>query len=113
MPTLESVFQSEYASDTLFAITQAKVLTLPFKRFEEMYLGSEHFGLYLRKQLLLNTLTTKKIISIKSQSVAQTKQEILEKDLPWLIERVPQKYIASFLGLTPQGYSRFLHGKSG
>ncbi|YCO05354.1 Crp/Fnr family transcriptional regulator [Vibrio sp. VNB-15] len=105
---LESVFQSEYASDTLFSITPATVLTFPFKRFEEMYLGSEHFGLYLRKQLLLNTLTTKKIVSIKSQSAAQAKQEILEKDLPWVLERVPQKYIASFLGLTPQGYSRFL-----
>ncbi|WP_199453824.1 Crp/Fnr family transcriptional regulator [Vibrio owensii] len=109
---LESAFQSEYAFDTLFAITQAKVLTLPFKRFEQMYLGSENFGLYLRKQLLLNTLTTKKIVSIKSQSAAQAKQEILEKDLPWVLERVPQKYIASFLGLTPQGYSRFLRGKS-
>lgn len=105
---LESVFQSEYASDTLFSITPATVLTFPFKRFEEMYLGSEHFGLYLRKQLLLNTLTTKKIVSIKSQAAAQAKQEILEKDLPWVLERVPQKYIASFLGLTPQGYSRFL-----
>lgn len=105
---IESAFQSKYASDTLFAITPATVLTLPFKRFEEMYLSSEHFGLYLRKQLLLNTLTTKKIVSIKSQPAAQTKQEILEKDLPWVLERVPKKYIASFLVLTPQGYSRFL-----
>lgn len=108
---IESVFQSQYAADTLFAITPATVFTLPFKHFEEMYLTSEYFGLYLRKQLLLNTLTTKKIVSIKSQPLAQAKQEILEKDLPWVLERVPQKYIASFLGLTPQGYSRFLREK--
>ncbi len=109
---VESAFQSQFASDTLFAITPATVLTIPFKRFEEMYLNSNQFGLYLRKKILLNTLTTKKIVSIKSQPAAQAKQEILEKDLPWVLKRVPQKYIASFLGLTPQGYSRFLRERA-
>lgn len=58
---------------------------------------SAHLGLYIDKltqQMNLLTLT------------AEEHYKLLIKQKPHIVKYVPQKYIASFLGITPQSFSR-------
>ncbi len=62
---------------------------------------------------LLGRLIAEQLFIMMSESDMTAKQETLEtryllliKDQPWLLQRVPQYMIASYLGITPEAFSR-------
>lgn len=60
-------------------------------------------GLFIHKQ--------QQQIQILTQSAAQRYNELLKKQ-PEIIQRTPQKHIASYLGITPQSLSRIRRNRS-
>lgn len=105
---IESAVLSKFASDDIVAITKATVITLPLTRFEHAYMESNQLGVYFRRLMLANALESKKVIQLKSQFSTRARYEILSRDLAWVLERVPPKYIASFMGMLPDVFQQFL-----
>lgn len=65
--------------------------------YSDEILKAAHLGLYIDKltqQCNLLTLS------------AEEHYQLLMKERPYIIKNIPQKYIASFLGITPQSLSR-------
>lgn len=96
------------ASDNVYAVTATSAISIPYDLFYKCYLRSGKFGEYLRIKMLLNLVEVKNFLSIKTISSTKSRYQFLENNYPEILRLVPQKDIANFLGLTPEGFSRFL-----
>lgn len=94
--------------DRLFAITQVHGVLIPKALFMNLYLADQGVGLYFRKKLLDVILTDKRYISAKSMSKVQSQLAFLQEHYPEVLLETPWKYIASFMGVTPEWLSRIL-----
>ena len=106
-----SAESSSLASDTLIAITDIEYYSIPFKQFIDLYLYSNTFGLFIRKKLIENSIENKSFTTIKTIKETEIKYQFLVEHYPQIIKETPSKYIAKFLGLTPEGFSRFLSNR--
>ena len=95
-------------SDNLIAITNMKYVAMPFDYFMELYLYSDKIGIFLRKKILEHLIEAKHFISIKTSSITEVQYSFMEENYPEIIEKTPSKYIAAFMGITPEALSRFL-----
>ncbi|MEM6831191.1 MAG: cyclic nucleotide-binding domain-containing protein [Bacteroidota bacterium] len=96
------------ASDFLLAVTDVQFLLFPFDFFLDSFFYSNTFGLFVRKKLMKMIIENKKNTTIKTINDTKVKYQFLIDNYPDILERSPSKYIAKFMGLTPEGYSRFL-----
>lgn len=103
-----SAVSKKVASDSLIAITDIVYLLIPFELFIDAYLHSNTFGLFIRKKIIENSIENKNFTTIKTIGETPIKYQFLVENYPQVIRDTPAKYIAQFLGLTPEGYSRFL-----
>ncbi len=106
-----SAWTGNMGSDELVAISDVKTVSIPMEFFVQEYLYGNSFGLYLRKRVLNNQLFSKELICAKTSGQTEQRYHFLEKHQPTVLDLVPKKDIARFLGLTPQGFSRFLRNQ--
>ncbi len=109
---LTSAWRRDLAEDTLFAVTAVEGATLPLDIFNQEYLGGAAFGLYLRKLVLATLVFDKEVIAAKTQTASEVRYRFLEEFHPEDLERIPDKEVARFMGITPQGLSRFLRHRA-
>ena len=105
---LTSVWTRDIASDDLVAVTDVAGLAIPDGIFRRQYLDGGFFGRYLRLKMMEAHLFAKELICAKTSGQTETRYRFLEEYHQGVIGSVPQKDIARFLGVTPQGLSRFL-----
>lgn len=105
---LTSAWTREFASDDLIAVTDVAGIAIPNNIFRREYLQGGFFGLYLRYKMMDAHLFAKELICAKTSGQTETRYRFLEQHHRNVIGSVPQKDIARFLGVTPQGLSRFL-----
>lgn len=110
---LTSTWDKDYAGDELVAISDVAGIEVPDHIFRYEYLSGGAFGLYLRIKAMETLCFDKELVCIKTHSNTEARYSFLEQHQPSVIERVQQKDIAAFLGVTPQGLSRFLKKRSG
>lgn len=103
-----SAWTQDFASDDLVALTDVTGVTIPDEIFRREYLEGGFFGTYLRFKLMDAHLFAKELICAKTSGQIETRYQFLEKYHQNVIGSVRQKDIARFLGVTPQGLSRFL-----
>ncbi|MEM9261998.1 MAG: cyclic nucleotide-binding domain-containing protein [Pseudomonadota bacterium] len=108
-----SAWTGQIGSDELVAISDVTTLSIPMNFFVQEYLYGSSFGLYLRKRVLNNQLFSKELICAKTSGQTEERYHFLEKYQPAVLDLVPQKDVARFLGLTAQGFSRFLRNQRG
>jgi CRP-like cAMP-binding protein len=65
-------------------------------------LGHNHFRILLQNAFI----GSQERISQQLSAAAHHRYELFQKKFPGLEQRVPQKYIASYLGITPAYLSR-------
>ncbi|NOU62127.1 Crp/Fnr family transcriptional regulator [Marinifilum caeruleilacunae] len=106
-----SAEEKSIASDSLIAITDIEYYLIPFVKFIELYLHSYTFGLFIWKKLIENSIENKKITTIKTINETEIRYQFLEKHYPLLIKETPAIYLAKFLGITSEGFSRFLSNR--
>jgi CRP-like cAMP-binding protein len=72
----------------------------------EQYPKAEHLG-----RLLISDLFVKKDNRYYNQLIKNTRERFLDyvRTHPQMLQRVPQKYIASFLNIKPETFSRLKH----
>lgn len=106
-----SAVSKNIASDDLIAITDIEYYLIPFDLFLDLYLYSNTFGVFIRKKIIENSIENKNFTTIKTIADTSVKYRFLTKNYPQIIKDTPAKYIAKFLGITPEGYSRFLSNR--
>lgn len=105
---LSSAWTRDIASDDLVAITDVSGVAIPDAIFRREYLHGGFFGTYLRLKMMEAHLFAKELVCAKTSGQTEARYQFLEQHHRNVIGSVPQKDIARFLGVTPQGLSRFL-----
>ncbi|MEL6809153.1 MAG: hypothetical protein AAFO97_15375 [Pseudomonadota bacterium] len=106
-----SVWTRDIASDDLIAVTDITGLALPDSFFRLEYLQGGQFGTYLRLKMAEAHLFAKELICAKTSGRTETRYQFLNQYHGESIANLPKKDIARFLGITPQGFSRFLRNR--
>ncbi|MEM8605801.1 MAG: Crp/Fnr family transcriptional regulator [Myxococcota bacterium] len=105
---LTSTWTRDYAADDLVALTEVVGVEVPAQVFRQEYLGGAAFGEYLRLVVMETLCFDKEIIVVKTACTTETRYRFLEERYEAVIGSVRHKDVAAFLGVTPQGLSRFL-----
>jgi len=86
---------------TFFSISYASL-----QQLYDQYPKAEHLG-----RLLISDLFVKKDNRYYNQLIKSTRERFLDyvRTHPQMLQRVPQKYIASFLNIKPETFSRLKH----
>ncbi|MEO1774347.1 MAG: hypothetical protein AAFS07_05290 [Pseudomonadota bacterium] len=108
---LTSTWRREIAADDLVAITDVTGVLLPDTLLKAEYLSGGAFGRYLRLKIMETLLFDKDLICAKTSIETELRYRFLEQRHRSVIGVAPQKDIARFLGITPQGLSRFLRNR--
>ncbi len=105
---LTSAMHRAPAEDTLVAITDVEGVIFPLDLLLQAYLDGVQFGRYVRLKLLETLAFDKEVICAKTHNRTEDRYRFLGDRHARIIEDAPAKCIAQFIGITPQGLSRFL-----
>ncbi len=104
---LTSAWTQQYAADDLIALTELAAVAIPDTLFRNEFLGGGELGRYLRLKAMETLCFDKEVLSAKSRVDTEIRYQFLERYHEAVLDRVRQRDIAAFLGITPQGFSRF------
>ena len=106
--TVRSAWRTEPSEDRVFAVTPVEGVLIPMKRWRDEYLRGGAIGEYVREKIFFMLLFDADVIRVKSLNRTSESYSFLEERQPRVLRSVAQKDIAQFLGITPEGLSRFL-----
>ncbi|MEM6300594.1 MAG: hypothetical protein AAF749_02565 [Pseudomonadota bacterium] len=104
---MTSAWNQHYAADDLLAMTDLWVVAIPNGFFRSELLDGELTGRYLRLKSMETLCFDKELIAVKTRIDTESRYRFLEQFYDGVLDRVRQRDIAAFLGITPQGLSRF------
>ncbi|MEL6235708.1 MAG: cyclic nucleotide-binding domain-containing protein [Pseudomonadota bacterium] len=110
---LSSILTGELAEDALIAITDCAGVAVPDRQFRQDYLDGAGFGRYLRLKVLDSYLFDKELICAKTSARTDARYDFLMRHHHAVLSMAPKKDIARFMGMTPQGLSRYLRSRAG
>ena len=103
---LKSFIEQQPSSYPTRALTDSEILLLPKKDMDELMDRYPKFEKYFRI-LFQNSLITHQERIIRNLSMpAEARYQFFQEKYPNLEQYVPQKYIASYLGITPEFLSK-------
>ena len=106
--TVRSAWRTEPSEDQIFAVTPVQGVLIPMKRWREEYLRGGVIGEYIRIKIFQTLLFDADVIRVKSLNRTNESYTFLQERQPGVLQSVAQKDVAQFLGITPEGLSRFL-----
>ncbi|MEO1088851.1 MAG: hypothetical protein AAFY88_31875, partial [Acidobacteriota bacterium] len=106
--TITSAWNQLPIGDAIDAVTAVRGLLIPFDGWRRHYGRPGPLGDYFRQKLIETMLFDKEVILAKTFNRTESAYAFLETHQPDVIRKVPQRIIAQFLGMTPEGLSRFL-----
>ena len=102
----QSFTSKKYCTINLQALEKTKVFIIRKINLDKMYAECKTFETFGRLMLENVVLRTTNItMSLSSEKPEQRVKNLIDKQ-PEMFRRVPQKYIASFLGISPESLSR-------
>ncbi|MEM7662761.1 MAG: cyclic nucleotide-binding domain-containing protein [Pseudomonadota bacterium] len=96
------------STNTIVATTPVEGVLIPMDRWREEHLEGERIGKYARQKMMMAHHFDIDIIQVKTLNRTVESYEFLREHQPGVLRSVPQRVIAQFLGITPEGLSRFL-----
>lgn len=104
--SFESFYNGTASNFSIEAIEDAEVMILPQKYAKEVIRKKPELEKLLYKVIALRFIDYTNYFLIRIKDKPEDRyRELLEKE-PWIVERVPDYYIASYLGITPVSLSR-------
>ena len=103
-----SAWRCEPTSETIYAATDVEGALMSWEFIRGQFLDGAAFGRFGRVKMLDSIVLDKQILTMKTTCSTELNYKFLEENFPEVIGGVAQKVIASYLGLTPEGLSRFL-----
>ena len=98
-------------NNILLALTAIEGVLIPIDLWTEEYVNGGDIGRYARLKMMRMHLFDIELLKVKTMNRTQNSFSFLEEQQPEVLANVPHKFIAQFLGITAEGFSRFL--KSG
>jgi CRP-like cAMP-binding protein len=92
---------------TIEALSDAVYINLPFKVLADLFEKSmawQRFGRLIAEYLAIGL--EERMVGLLTQSPEERYMELLQGNKKKIIERIPQHYIATYLGITPVSMSR-------
>ena len=103
-----SAWQRTVSEDELIAMTDLSALRVPISAFRSAYLHGGPLGEFWREMVFETLLFDKDVLCTKTLRDVGTRYRFLEERYDGVVGRVPDRHLARFLGITPQGLSRYL-----
>ncbi|UZR96291.1 Crp/Fnr family transcriptional regulator [Chondrinema litorale] len=101
---LESLLNRKPSKNFIEAIEPSKIAVISLKDIHQLM--NLHSDFHMLNGLLADfSISSSQIISINTKSPDKRYKDLLKNHPDW-INRFPQKYIASYLGITPETLSR-------
>lgn len=110
---LTSAWNKTVSADQLVAMTEFTGLCFPFSAMREAYFHGGPLALYWRETVFETLVFDKDVMCAKTVRDVEIRYRFLLERYQRVVSEVPDKDLARFLGITPQGLSRFLRKKSG
>lgn len=104
---LTSAWHQRISSDALIAMSDFSGVRIPFSTFRDGFMSEGPLSQYWREIVFETLLFDKDLICSKTIRDVETRYRFLVERYDHVAQTVPDKYIARFLGITPQGLSRF------
>ena len=108
---ITSAWHQLISDDELVAMTDFVGVLIPFSMFRQEYMSSGVLSAYWREMVFETLLFDKDIVCVKTIRDVETRYRFLEERFEDVVKLVPAKHIARFLGITPEGLSRFLRNR--
>ncbi|MGL5892427.1 MAG: Crp/Fnr family transcriptional regulator [Bacteroidia bacterium] len=104
--TSQSSFNSQKpANENIQAIEKSVVWQVTYNQVNELY-KLESWTTFARKIIQEVQFFTEEILEELQTETAEFRYEKMQKNNPELLQRIPLKYLASYLGIAPQSLSR-------
>lgn len=104
--SFESYITRQPSRQILEALEDCELLSLTYENQQALYETHQVFYKVFMVLLQKRFADMQKLIALYILTNPARRYEFLQKEFPEIIQRVPQKYIASFLGITPVSLSR-------
>ena len=101
-----SFLTGEPSTQNIAALVKTEVLVLPKRHLDNMFVEIPKFEKFGRLVAENAYLGLRKRTEMLTNQTAEERYLELIKQRPKVIERIPQHYIASYLGIKPQSLSR-------
>ncbi|MEM9670071.1 MAG: hypothetical protein AAF950_14205 [Pseudomonadota bacterium] len=92
----------------IIAITPVQGVLIPLENWHREYLEGNAFGQFVRQKMFQGYLLNAAISHARSLNRTAETYNFLKTYQPNILKNVPQKTVAQFIGITPEGLSRFL-----
>lgn len=107
---VESLFSGQPSRKAIQALEDTTLIAIPSNQLFELYDDFPELERLFRKIFeQAHVKTINRLESIQFHSAEERYQNLLKEE-PQLIQRIPLKYIASYLGITPVSLSRIRGG---
>ncbi len=106
--TIRSAWRTESSDEQILAVTPVEGLLIPIKRWRDEYLRGGAIGEYMRIKIFQTLLFDADVIRVKSLNRTYESYTFLQERQPSVLQSIAQKDVAQFIGITPEGLSRFL-----
>lgn len=107
-------FSNKTASgQSIKAMMDTETLSFTFENFNKLCAQSPEFERFFRKIFQNSLVSHGKRILRNLSFTAEDRYKEFEKQFPYIINLVPQKYIASYLGITPEFLSKIRNKRTG
>ncbi len=92
--------------ENIQTIEKSQVLAIPFDRVQHLFEHIKNWSLFIRGVILEVSLDTESLLRASQNQTAEERYKTLLNDSPEYLQRIPLKYLASFLGIAPESLSR-------
>ena len=107
----DSIYKQTPSLFSLESIEPSEVLAIERVDFKNLIETNLRFRILCEEQLIERFFTYQRLFLSRIKNTPQQRYEELLRQHPDIIQRVPQHYIASYLGITPVSLSRIRNRK--
>jgi len=109
---VSSTWSQDFGSDELIAIGDVDYVELPHSYLFAQYMQSGAIGDYVRMKVVETLRYDKDLLVCQALNAPEARYRFLQSRHPELMDVALKKDVAAFMGVTPQGYSRFLRRRA-
>ena len=104
--SLDSFLQQEPSSQVIETLEDCELLVIRHDKLQQLYEHSVNFQVFGRRLAEQRLVNAQRILSSYILDSPEERYQKLVATQPEWLQRVPQHYLASFLGITPVSLSR-------
>jgi CRP-like cAMP-binding protein len=102
----QSFATQSIAHENIEAIVDSTFLLLPFEALQQLYTNVPKWHIFIRRILQEANIFNERMYMDSITHTAEDRYRTMLRDKPEIALHVPLKYIASYLGITPESLSR-------